>query len=288
MSRKQWLVVAAGALLFAGLAVYAQRPSTPPAFAVGRPAIAPPDQIDEPRLAGALAGLLPLQAPSSSAPPGRIKVAPGPVTVRYTFDGGVGRPITDHLGGHELRPLGQNGGALHLVRQGSGLAVSYPDRCRLAKPGDCPRAILEGDRDDNLNPGTKRLRYGAEVRMTASDLADGANVVQKGYSVGKISQYKLQVDHRLGHPSCVLAGDGAIHRAEPGVNVADGRWHTLECTRAGAKLTLSIDGVPAATTPVPPTLSIANAEPLRVGGKGTSKANDQFAGEIDNVFVQIG
>jgi hypothetical protein len=35
-------------------------------------------------------------------------------------------------------------------------------------------------------------------------------------------------------------------------------------------------------------LSIANAEPLRVGGKGTSKSNDQFAGEIDNVFIAIG
>jgi hypothetical protein len=40
--------------------------------------------------------------------------------------------------------------------------------------------------------------------------------------------------------------------------------------------------------PVPPRLSIANAEPLRVGGKGAASGNDQFAGEIDNVFVIIG
>ncbi|WP_250000631.1 laminin G domain-containing protein [Actinoplanes sp. M2I2] len=301
MSRKQWLGVSAGALLLVGFAAHAQRPSSPPAFAVGRPAVtaaADPagdpaadvadDAVGTPRIAGALAGLLTPLEPAPSGPPGRVKVAPGPVTVRYTFDGGVGRPITDHLGRHELRPLGQNGGALRLVRQGSGLALAYPNRCRLAKERDCPRAILEGERDDNLNPGTKRLRYGAAVRMTPSDLADGANVVQKGYSVGRISQYKLQVDHRLGHPSCVLAGDGAIHRAEALVNVADGRWHTLECARSRTKLTLSIDGVPTATATVPPTLSIANAEPLRVGGKGTNKSNDQFAGEIDNVFIQIG
>jgi hypothetical protein len=34
-------------------------------------------------------------------------------------------------------------------------------------------------------------------------------------------------------------------------------------------------------------LSIANAEPLRVGGKGPNKGNDQYAGEIDNVFLSI-
>jgi hypothetical protein len=289
MSRKRWIVASVGASVLIGLAVHAQRPSSPPAFAVGRPAASPADPVQ--RVAGALAGLLPIQEPDATTtptPPGRVKIAAGPVTVRYTFDGGVGRPITDHLGGHELRPLGQNGGALKLVRQGSGLALSYPDRCRLARERDCPRAILEGDRDDTLNPGTKRLRYGAAVRMTAADLSDGANVVQKGYSVGRISQYKLQVDHRQGHPSCVLAGDGAIYRAEPATNVADGRWHKLECVRAGDKLTLTIDDVPAATVAVPATLSIANAEPLRVGGKGTSKSNDQFAGEIDNVFIQIG
>jgi len=38
---------------------------------------------------------------------------------------------------------------------------------------------------------------------------------------------------------------------------------------------------------VPPTLSIANAEPLRVGGKGATSGNDQYAGQIDNVFLTI-
>jgi hypothetical protein len=219
----------------------------------------------------------------------RIGVAAGPITVRYSFDGGVSRPITDANGGHPLRPLGQNGGALRLVPQGPGLAVAYPDRCTLTRERDCPRAILEGVRDDSLNPGTRPLQYGASVLMTHADLADGANVVQKGYSVGGVSQFKLQVDHRLGHPSCVIAGNHRrIYRAEPWVDVADGRWHDLVCTRTANRLTLTVDGVERATVPVPPALSIANAEPLRVGGKGPNKGNDQFAGEIDNVFLTIG
>jgi hypothetical protein len=224
-----------------------------------------------------------------SIEPGAVEVAGGPVQLRYTFDNGVGRPITDTNGGHELKPLGQNGGSLHLVPEGRGLALDYPDRCALPRERDCPRAILQGTRDDSLNPGRRPLQYGASVLMTHADLADGANVVQKGYSVGGTSQFKLQVDHRMGHPSCVIAGNHRrIYRAEPVVDVADGRWHNLACVRTSTSLTLIVDGVARASTPVPPTLSIANAEPLRVGGKGPNKGNDQYAGEIDNVFLSIG
>ena len=301
-------------LLAAGLA-QVNRPELVPAFAVGqlptpvfsargpgadpqrgtaadRPGINRPDARPQGNAGAvqALGGLLPIGPPpaETQARPGRIGVAAGPVQVRYTFDGGVGRPIADVRGGHVLRPVGENGGSLRLVRQGSGLALSYPDRCRLARERDCPRAILQGARDDSLNPGTRKLRYGASVLMTHADLADGANVVQKGYSVGQVSQYKLQVDHRLGHPSCVLAGDGRIHRAEAMIDVADGRWHRLVCQRNRERLTLFVDGAQRAFVPVPAALSIANAEPLRVGGKGTSKGNDQFAGEIDDVFISIG
>jgi hypothetical protein len=220
--------------------------------------------------------------------PGRVGVAAGPISLRYTFDDGVDQPITDVHGGHELRALGQNGGTLSLVPKGPGLVVEYPQRCTLVRERDCPRAILEGLRDDSLNPGTRPLRYGASVLMTHADLADGANVVQKGYSVGGVSQFKLQVDHRLGHPSCVITGNKArIYRAEPWVDVADGTWHDLACVRTPDRLSMVVDGAERAWVKLPADLSIANAEPLRVGGKGPAKGNDQFAGEIDNVFLTI-
>ena len=275
MSRSRRRLALTGALLLiAGLAY------RPPVIRPAALQITPPP-----------AGVLPFGTPAPAGPllSRRIGVATTPVTVRYTFDGGVHRPITDVSGGHELRPLGQNGGVLRLVPQGLGLAVAYPNRCTLAQESDCPRAILEGSRDDSLNPGTRPLQYGASVLMTHADLSDGANVVQKGYSVGGVSQFKLQVDHRLGHPSCVITGrTGRIYRAEPWVDVADGRWHDLVCARASDSLTLVVDGVARAWVRVPPRLSIANAEPLRVGGKGPAQGNDQYAGEIDNVFLTIG
>lgn len=281
MSRNRWLLAgAAAALVLVGGLVHGQQPSTGlAAFAMVKPT---------PK-AGVLPISLAKRPPDAPMPSARVAVATAPVAVRYTFDGGVARPITDLRGGHELRPVAQNGGTLRLVPQGQGLAVAFPDRCRLARELDCPRVILEGLRDDSLNPGLRQLRYGASVRLSHADLADGANVVQKGYSVGGMGQFKLQVDHRLGHPSCVLAtGNRRIFRAEPWFDVADGRWHSLACARVRDRLTLSVDGVERAAVRIPAGLSIANPEPLRIGGKGLSNGNDQFAGELDNVFITIG
>jgi hypothetical protein len=234
-------------------------------------------------------GVLPNSgAVSLHAEPGRVAVAKAPVTVRYTFDRGVDEPITDNAGGHPLRPLGQNGGRLSLVPQGPGLAVDYPERCAMPRQRQCPRAILEGDRDDTLNPGTRPMTYGASILMVPADLSDGANVLQKGYSVGRVSQFKLQVDHRQGRPSCVIASRTRIYRVEPMVDVADGAWHNIACARTRTSLSIIVDGVRRASVPMPPNLSIANAEPLRIGGKGTNNGNDQYAGQIDNVFLSIG
>jgi len=282
-NRRTWLTpvgaVAATAVLGAGLLVaahFAQRSDAAPKLA---PVVLPRPS----------AGVLTTGDAGFAAPaqPGRIGVAAAPITVRYTFDGGVTEPITDVRGGFELRALGQNGGTLSLVPQGAGLAVQFPSRCTLPRDRDCPRAILEGARDDSLNPGTRPVQYGASILMTDRDLADGANVFQKGYSVGGVSQFKLQVDHRQGHPSCVIASRNRIYRAEPAIDVADGVWHDLVCTRTANRLSLSVDGVEQASVPVPGNLSIANAEPLRVGGKGANKGNDQYAGQIDNVFLTI-
>lgn len=290
MSRIWWFFGLTGTLLIVGGLTLARSSAADPRpvlTTLTAPASALPTVL--PSSPAPMAGVLPNAG--SFAPPlpsGKVAIAGGPVSLRYTFDGGINRPLTDLDGTHVLLPLGQNGGELRLVPQGEGFAVAYPRRCTLTRERDCPRAILQGLRDDSLNPGTRPLQYGASVLMTRSDLADGANVVQKGYSVGGGSQYKLQVDHLLGHPSCVIAGQRhRIYRAEPWIDVADGRWHNLVCTRTSDRLTLSVDGVERAWVRVPPRLSIANPEPLRVGGKGPADGNDQFAGEIDNVFVTI-
>jgi hypothetical protein len=205
--------------------------------------------------------------------------------VRYAFDAGPGRAVVDTGGQFALRPLVAAGGVVGFARHGAGYAVRFPARCQRA-PAECPRAILESNRADVFNAGTRPLRYGASVFMTRADTAAGANVLQKGFSVGGGTQYKLQVDGRAGRPSCVLANGRTIYRVSGPVGVADGRWHSVVCTRVGARLSIAVDGR-AVSRQVPGGLSISNNQPLRIGGKNVGPNNDQFAGRLDNVFVTL-
>jgi Concanavalin A-like lectin/glucanases superfamily len=276
-------VLTAAAALVTGLVIAGHSAHQQARTALPGPAVSPSSAAPGWRSSAAAD---PAASPSADLTGGQA-AADASVNVRYFFDGGARQPALDSSARHPLRILTANGGTITYTRRADGWALQFPRRCRAA-PSTCPRAIMQGARDDSLNPGTRALRYGATVLMTRTDTADGANVLQKGYSVGGSSQYKLQVDHAAGKPSCVVAGRATIYRAESAYTVADGRWHTLACLRAGNRLTLYVDGAARATRTVPATLSIANTEPLRIGGKGTTANNDQFAGQIDNVWVSIG
>ncbi|WP_033343429.1 LamG-like jellyroll fold domain-containing protein [Catenuloplanes japonicus] len=235
-----------------------------------------------------LTGTIAVSSSRASAPAPTVPVASvsRAVSVRFTFDAGAGKPVVDASGRYLLRARSAVGGVLGFSRHGAGWAAVFPARCA-ALPQNCPRTILEGGDPAVLNPGVRRLQYGAAVLMRPTDTADGANVVQKGFSVGGGTQYKLQVDGIAGRPSCVVASPTHIYRVVAPLRVADGRWHALGCVRAGSALSISVDGVRRGSTKLPATLSIVNAEPLRIGGKSVTVNNDQYAGLVDDVYVTI-
>ncbi len=225
-----------------------------------------------------------LVAAGATGPSAHASTTPGDV-VRYSFDGAT--PLADSTGnGHDLSPVSRHGGAFTTVAHGGGSALAFPPPCR-TEP--CPRIALRTVTTDDLNPGRRPLRYGASVRLAGDETTKGENVLQKGYSA-RGSQYKLQIDGVAGRPSCVLVDDRrpAIHVAMATVSVADNRWHTLECRRAGDRLTVLVDGVSRGSTAVPADLSVRNWIPLSVGGKGSFTDNDQFQGVLDEVWVEIG
>ena len=207
---------------------------------------------------------------------------PGTVVVRYGFDAASGTVTgtTDDSGhGHTLHAVGTR--PVAAVGHDAGRAVRFPSGC-------C--AVLETRSSPELNPGRAAFRFGATVRLTRAQTSPGSNVVQKGYASGPGGEWKLQVDGYAGQPSCVLVGAGspAIHVALAGRSVADGRWHQLTCLRAGGELSISVDGTVAATTAIPADLAVDNGLPVRIGGKGAGRGNDQFHGEVDDVFIAIG
>jgi hypothetical protein len=223
---------------------------------------------------------------SPSARGSAVASSHGEITVRYTFDAGLGEPVSDAGGRLGLRARQAEGGQLAAVPHGGGLAVRFPARCAHYGAQGCARAILQSGPAGFLNPGRGSFAYGASVLLRQDETSKGANVLQKGFSIGD-SQFKLQVDGAAGRPSCVIVGTAseAIFVVLASRSVADGRWHRIACSRGNALLTVVVDGVEAGRTAIPSSLSIANDDPLCIGGKGTSPNNDQFAGAIDDVFV---
>jgi hypothetical protein len=234
-------------------------------------------------------GRVPVVAASSSSPAHSASpsgtvgdVAPVAGThVVFAFDDGL--PPT-------LAARTAEGGQVTLVAHGAGKAVAFPPPCAHYEGPECPRVALEAPDSAGLNPGSHDLTWGAALLIAPNQTTPGSNIVQKGSSVGGRGQFKLQVDGFAGHPSCVLTNTGStgpIYVAKAAASVADSRWHAVRCARHGASLTVSIDGVESGRTTVPESLSVVNDETVRIGGKGASPNNDQFAGTLDDVFIDI-
>lgn len=215
----------------------------------------------------------------ASAP--AAQAAPGTPVLRYSFDQATPSDESGH--GHALTSYAVRGGATLAVAHGTGQALRFPKHCTGRK---CPRVVLQTASTDELNPGTAPFRYGATVLLPKKQTTKGQNILQKGYSHTG-GQYKLQVDGKAGRPSCVLVGTGRhrIHQARSATSVADGAWHSIECHRAGALLTVTVDGTVRGTAAIPANLSVSNGAPLSVGGKGAYADNDQFQGTLDDLWV---
>jgi len=83
-------------------------------------------------------------------------------------------------------------------------------------------------------------------------------------------------------------GSPRAYKVVATVSVADGRWHALECRRAGSQVTLWVDGALRGGMTIPADLAVDNRIPLSVGGKGSFSNNDQFQGALDDVWVSMG
>lgn len=223
-----------------------------------------------------LATAVAASAPVAASPD---PAAAGPNTnqseVRFSFEGGLTR-ITDDTGSVTLQITGRRS-AVDSVPHGAGRAIRFTS----------DKTILESTPTVPLNPMHGDFSYGAAIKITPTDVRRGANVVQKGYAGDGKSQFKLQVDG--GKPACVLVGadNAKIYRATATTSVADGRWHALDCARRGTSLRLTVDGSTRASVAVPTALSVDNPSPLIIAGRQASGDNDQFVGELDDVFVRV-
>jgi Concanavalin A-like lectin/glucanases superfamily len=190
----------------------------------------------------------------------------------------------------EVATAGQDPAPLRLVSgRDGGHAVAFPAPCAAAREKTCPKEIIEIYPATSLAPGPDDFEWGASVRLDKDQTAKGSNIIQKGFSLGGGSQWKLQVDGDQGHPSCVVVGlnDAEIHEVVSDVAVADGAWHDVVCKRSGDELVITVDGSQKKSTLIPQDLTIAPGGPVRIGGKDLKPDNDQYFGTVDDVFVAV-
>lgn len=240
----------------------------------------------------ALPGIATSSAAHAAAPTTAVPAAPGPVTVaRYSFDAGAGTTgrIAENSGrGTALTVRATDRGRVNFTGTAADRDVSFPAACATTAQA-CPRALLEGTDDADLDPGTRPFRWGASVRLARPPATGSSNVVQKGV-VDTDSQWKLQIGARQGKAHCVLVGRGSakVHLVRSSVGIADGKWHDLACQRSGSTLTVYVDGEQRGRLTVPANLAVANDLPLRIGGPNFHTRRDMYHGQLDEVYARLG
>jgi Concanavalin A-like lectin/glucanases superfamily len=208
--------------------------------------------------------------------------------VRFTFDAGetlkAGTRVRD-VSGHRnfgiVRVSG--GGHLTLLRNGArGHAAGFPRICR-----GCGRAIITVDSRPSLNPGTRPFSFGASVRATPKQAPPhrDPNIILKGNTLK--GKYKL---HLIGaRPRCVFAGAISEVVLTSPTPIDNGTWHRVVCSKDGKTHRLFVDGRLKAQSTTRASGSIISPDRLKVGGRaiGHAGSNDQFHGDLDNVFLHV-
>jgi hypothetical protein len=124
-------------------------------------------------------------------------------------------------------------------------------------------------------------------------LVDGPNISQQGLSV-QPQQFKLQIMHGATPAShranCHVAGaTGHVLAFGPSIDVADGRWHTVTCTKYadtahGTKVVVTVDGIAGpARWSARPIGAVKPTGEVRLGGRSSLASSDSLDGWIQSL-----
>src|SRR4051794_6396225 len=176
-----------------------------------------------------------------------------------------GRGHTGTLHGVAVRQPGQTGSGYGFTRTPSYVTVpSAPD----------------------FAPGTAAIRIAASVRFSVLPSASVGDydLLRKGLASTAGGDYKLEI-LGTGRAFCLYHGSAGQVSLSGGPNLADNRWHTLTCARAGNSVVLTVDG--ASFSRAGSTGSINNSATVFIGAKNAA-GEDQYRGLMDSVSITVG
>jgi len=134
----------------------------------------------------------------------------------------------------------------------------------------------------SLNPGTANVSVTVHVLFTAKPTGSGDyDLLRKGKSV----YYKIEIASS-GQARCQFHGSAGGSGLVFGPNLADGRWHTIMCTKTATSISGIVDGTSTKSKTV--TIgSITNTVALSLGGKAEGN-QDLYPGVMDEVSIAFG
>jgi hypothetical protein len=143
--------------------------------------------------------------------------------------------------------------------------------------------------DPSLNPGTANFSY--TVTFTTKLPASGTDfdVLRKGFASTSGGEYKVEVLNVNGVAKAFcLVKDTNKHVARirgGGPTLADGRSHTITCSKTSTGVTIKVDGQSPKTRTVSGGLgSVSNGAPLTIGAKADS-GGDWFIGTLSDASL---
>jgi len=148
---------------------------------------------------------------------------------------------------------------------------------------------VEVPSSSTLNPGTANFSY--SVTFTTKLPASGTDfdILRKGFATTSGGEYKVEVLNVNGTAKAFcLVKDTNKHVGRirgRGSTLADGKPHTITCSKTSTGVTIYVDGLTPRTRTVSGGLgSVSNTAPLTIGAKADS-GGDWFIGTLSNASV---
>jgi hypothetical protein len=154
----------------------------------------------------------------------------------------------------------------------------------------------------SLNPGLAPFTF--SVRLKVSPDAEWSHremaVIRHGDSDAPGGDYKMELRKNpvtsFVSVFCVIhdddgVGAGYVRGPGPSGSIADGRWHTIACSRVSADtVSLSVDGHTVVRTTHGDLGNVVGPVPLLIGcqftGSGPRK-REQFVGKMDDIIITV-
>lgn len=201
----------------------------------------------------------------------------GTIVAQWNMDNTFGTVMEDSSGN------GNDGTTYDVVTSGSGYIFN----------GISSKVVVPDS--PTLNPGTKSFSYSAQVQ-TDRRPAQGQTfeILRKGTSIRTGGEYKLELGLHSGKAKayCEMKDSlGNVSAVRGSTDIADGKLHTITCTKTSTGLTLQVDNLKPRRTTAVLKGPIDNPKPFTVGVKQslmTSTPEDFFYGTIRSATVTVG